>query len=304
MHTSMAPCTRGKHGTGNKAAVSTSADSLTNVVSKKKKGKGTKTHPYLPPLMIKKPHAEAMESEVIKVAAGKHALSPEEGPTTVEELGACALSRIRNLQSEQKLVCGKGSIEMNVSESSSFESEDNELVVQPTQTNKMSQKMAFERPSWPSTATESPLDVDIPCCTAPLTTSDSALPSVPPNNEPWPSQYRAGTHVCPEDSHQSANTDTTSEHSEHQQGTCTRSKRSQVPTPGLQGTITDSQQVAVAGSQHPQATASGFAVATPDISANCKHLRGAKVPWVWPEDTNLHSFGNGRICLTDQTPIV
>jgi hypothetical protein len=32
----------------------------------------------------------------------------------------------------------------SVSESSSFESEDNELVVQPTQTNKMSQKMAFE----------------------------------------------------------------------------------------------------------------------------------------------------------------
>ncbi|KAN0139930.1 hypothetical protein V8E53_002235 [Lactarius tabidus] len=117
--------------------------------------------------MIKKPHAEVMESEVIKVAAGKHALSPKEGPTTVEELGARALSGIQKpvkqakaggsakaapvleLMTEEEDE-GMGNIPSSITctqahtESSSFESEDNELVVQPTQTNKMSQKMAFE----------------------------------------------------------------------------------------------------------------------------------------------------------------
>ncbi|KAN0136098.1 hypothetical protein V8E53_005958 [Lactarius tabidus] len=117
--------------------------------------------------MIKKPHAEVMESEVIKVAAGKHALSPKEGSTTVEELGARALSGIQKpvkqakaggsakaapvleLMTEEEDE-GMGNIPSSITctqahtESSSFESEDNELVVQPTQTNKMSQKMAFE----------------------------------------------------------------------------------------------------------------------------------------------------------------
>jgi hypothetical protein len=35
-----------------------------------------------------------MMTYIIIVAARKHALSPDEGPTTVEELGACALSGI------------------------------------------------------------------------------------------------------------------------------------------------------------------------------------------------------------------
>lgn len=109
-HASMAPRTRGKRSTVNQAAVSTSADPSTHVVSKKKKGKGTKTHPSLPPLVIKRPHvdvdvpreSEGMSCEVqaiwvlirIIVAVGKHLLSPEEGPTTVDELGACASSTV------------------------------------------------------------------------------------------------------------------------------------------------------------------------------------------------------------------
>ena len=104
----MAPRTQGKRSTVNQAAVSTSADPSTHVVSKKKKGKGTKTHPSLPLLVIKRPcidvprESEGMSCEVqaiwvlirIIVAVGKHLLSPEEGLTTVNELRVCASSTV------------------------------------------------------------------------------------------------------------------------------------------------------------------------------------------------------------------
>jgi len=51
-------------------------------------------------------------------------------------------------------------------------------------------------------------------------------------------------------------------------------------------------------------TDSTITAATPDISANHGHLRSTEVPRTWPEDTDLRSSGNGRIRLTDQTPIV
>ena len=65
----MAPRTRGRQTTAAEtAAVGTYTDISTQPVSKKGKGKGkgTKMHPSLPPLVIKRPRGETSE--------GKHCL--------------------------------------------------------------------------------------------------------------------------------------------------------------------------------------------------------------------------------------
>jgi hypothetical protein len=43
---------------------------------------------------------------------------------------------------------------------------------------------------------------------------------------------------------------------------------------------------------------------TPGISAGHWHPIHAEVLQTWPEDTDLRSTRNGKIRLTDQTPIV
>ncbi|KAH9008738.1 hypothetical protein EDB85DRAFT_2163905 [Lactarius pseudohatsudake] len=78
----MAPSTRRQRNTVDTTSVATSTDTSTRSVSSKKKGKGTNTHPKLPPLVIRRPHNAGGESEV---PFRKHALSPEEGPTTDAE---------------------------------------------------------------------------------------------------------------------------------------------------------------------------------------------------------------------------
>ncbi|KAN0128865.1 hypothetical protein V8E53_013317 [Lactarius tabidus] len=73
----MAPRTRRQH-TADAGPMATIPDASTRTVSSKKKAKSTKTHRMLPRLVIKKSHVLVpVGSEV----TGKHALSPEEGPT-------------------------------------------------------------------------------------------------------------------------------------------------------------------------------------------------------------------------------
>ncbi|KAF8264815.1 hypothetical protein EI94DRAFT_1866005 [Lactarius quietus] len=77
----MSPRTRGQHTTAKTVAVGTSADASTHSMSKKKKAKRNKTHPKLPPLVIRRPRGQAEEPYVV---AGKHTLSPEESPSKTE----------------------------------------------------------------------------------------------------------------------------------------------------------------------------------------------------------------------------
>ncbi|KAH9069503.1 hypothetical protein EDB83DRAFT_2674251 [Lactarius deliciosus] len=83
----MAPRTRRQHDTVEVAPVAPSADTSMHTVSskKKKKKKGIDTHqPTLPQLVLKGPQPKVAVAES-EVSLGKHALPPEEGPTSNAE---------------------------------------------------------------------------------------------------------------------------------------------------------------------------------------------------------------------------
>ncbi|KAI9430722.1 hypothetical protein H4582DRAFT_2086258 [Lactarius indigo] len=80
----MAPSTWWQRKTADTTLVATSTETTAHSVSSKKKGDGTKTHPKLPPLVIKQP-TKAGGGSGVPVPFRKHTLSPDEGPTTNAE---------------------------------------------------------------------------------------------------------------------------------------------------------------------------------------------------------------------------
>ncbi|KAH9083699.1 hypothetical protein EDB83DRAFT_2669654 [Lactarius deliciosus] len=78
----MAPRTRRQHATAETAPVAHSTNTSMHAVSSKKKKKGVDTHqPNFPRLVLKGPWPKVTAAES-EVSLGKHALSPEEGPTS------------------------------------------------------------------------------------------------------------------------------------------------------------------------------------------------------------------------------
>ena len=61
--TSMAPRTRRQHTAVKVGSAAATTDTSTHVVSSKNKGRGAKTHPKLPRLVIKRPHGPVATSE-------------------------------------------------------------------------------------------------------------------------------------------------------------------------------------------------------------------------------------------------
>ncbi|KAF8258267.1 hypothetical protein EI94DRAFT_1708146 [Lactarius quietus] len=332
----MSPHMQGQHTTAEMVAVGTSADASTHSMSKKKKAKRNKTHPKLPPLVIRRPCGHAEEPHVV---AGKHTLSPEEGPSNTEErevpkpakrakaglessrpppleltddeddltslghvllstslkkqkaimshssMGKTPLRRTETLLMEDRSdFDDSSSLDNNILHSSEVETSDYEsglsdddlVGLTSSQMDQAAQKMAFENilqrqvvvvgSARPQlrNVDKAEEDVNVP----------STIKTLHRDLDLQHIYVRAGTSI---EGEQAGHTDS------------------------LKSTGTSH-----ADSQHTQVTAPRSTTVTPDISTNAGHpksTQSTQVLPVWPEDTDL-VLGSGKLCLTDQTPIV